>query len=114
MDTLAGAPKEAPRRGVFLSLDVAQLHQFVHDGIDGQAAGTVDLQLAGDVPPMGDDRMGGELELIRDLPIGHALHHTHHDLLLPLAQQLLPLLALGTLRLRRIRQPLQLLGDLLG
>ena len=96
-----------------LLLDVAQFHQLVHNGIDGQAAGTVDLQLAGDVPPMGDDRMGGEIEPIRNLPIGHALHHTHHDFLLPLAQQLLALLAITPLCHGRFRQASQLTGNLL-
>ena len=96
-----------------LLLDVTQFHQFVHDGIDGQATGTMDLQLTGDIPPVCDDRMGREEEAVGNLPIGHALHHTNHDLLFTLAQQLLSLLALDTFRIRLLRQALQLTGNLL-
>ena len=68
--TLAGSQK-SPSPGSLLLLDVAQLHQFIHDGIDGQAACAMDLQLAGDVPSVGHDRMGREEKPVGNLPVGH-------------------------------------------
>ena len=35
--------------------DFAQLYQLVDDGIDGEAGGRVNLQLAGDVAAVGND-----------------------------------------------------------
>ena len=37
---------------VSLQIDVRYIHQIVHDGIDGQAGGGVDLQFSGNVAAM--------------------------------------------------------------
>ena len=67
-------------------LDVAQLDQFVDDGVDGEAGGRVDLQLAGNVAAMGDDGVDGEKELLGNGFVGHSLYDAGDDLLLALAQ----------------------------
>ena len=38
-------------------LDVLELDELVHDGVDRQTTGTVDLQLLGDVAAVCDDRV---------------------------------------------------------
>ena len=61
-------------------LDVLQLDELIHDCIDRQATGTVDLQLLRDVASVGDDGVGREIELPRDLLVRHTLDDADDDL----------------------------------
>lgn len=47
----------------------------------------MDLQLGGDVAPVGDDRMGRDAERIGDLLVRHSLHHADYNLPLAGAQR---------------------------
>ena len=70
-------------RGVWRSevlLDVFQLDELVHDRIDRQTTGAVDLELLRDVASVGDDGVGREIELPRDLLVRHALDDADDDL----------------------------------
>ena len=71
------------------TVQVLQLYQFVYDGIDGQAAGTVYLQFSCDIPSVCDDGMGGEIQPVCNLPVCHAFHHADDNLFFPAAQCLL-------------------------
>ena len=61
-------------------LDVLQLDELIHDRIDRQATGTVDLQLLRDVASVGDYGVGREIELPCDLLVRHALDDADDDL----------------------------------
>lgn len=61
-------------------LDVLQLDELIHDRIDRQTAGAVDLELLRDVASVGDDSVGREIELPRDLLVRHALDDADDDL----------------------------------
>lgn len=61
-------------------LDVLQLDELIHDRIDRQTTGTVDLELLRDVASVGDDGVGREIELPRDLLVRHALDDADDDL----------------------------------
>ena len=61
-------------------LDVLQLDELIHDRIDRQTAGAVDLELLRDVASVGDDGVGREVELPRDLFVRHALDDADDDL----------------------------------
>ena len=61
-------------------LDVLQLDELVHDRIDRQTTGAVDLELLRDVASVGDDGVGREVELSRYLLVRHALDDADDDL----------------------------------
>lgn len=61
-------------------LDVLQLDELIHDRIDRQTTGTVDLELLRDVASVGDDGVGREVELSRDLLVRHTLDDADDDL----------------------------------
>ena len=61
-------------------LDVLQLDELIHDRIDRQTTGAVDLELLRDVASVGDDGVGREIELPCDLLVCHALDDTDDDL----------------------------------
>lgn len=61
-------------------LDVLQLDELIHDRIDRQTTGTVDLELLRDVASVGDDGVGREIELACDLLVRHALDDADDDL----------------------------------
>ena len=61
-------------------LDVLQLDELIHDRIDRQTAGAVDLELLRDVASVGNDGVGREVELARDLLVRHALDDADDDL----------------------------------
>ena len=61
-------------------LDVLQLDELIHDRIDRQTAGAVALELLRDVASVGDDGVGREIELPRDLLVRHALDDADDDL----------------------------------
>ena len=61
-------------------LDVLQLDELIHDRIDRQTTGAVDLELLRDVASVGDDGVGREIELPRDLLVRHALDDADDDL----------------------------------
>lgn len=61
-------------------LDVLQLDELIHDRIDRQTAGAVDLELLRDVASVGDDGVGREVELACDLLVRHALDDADDDL----------------------------------
>ena len=46
----------------------------------------MDFQLAGDVAAVGDDGVGGEVQLLRDFLVGEPLDHEHEDFLLAAAE----------------------------
>ena len=62
-------------------------HQLVDNGIDGQACRRMDLQLLGDIAAVGDDRVGGDAQMVGYLLVGHSLHQRHDDITLTLAQR---------------------------
>ena len=61
-------------------LDVLQLDELIHDRIDRQTAGAVDLELLRDVASVGDDGVGREVELARDLFVRHTFDDANDDL----------------------------------
>ena len=60
-------------------LDVLELDELVHDGVDRQTTGAVDLQLLGDITAVCDDRVRREVELTCYLLVRHALDHADDD-----------------------------------
>ena len=70
-------------RGVWrleVLLDVLQLDELIHDRIDRQTTGAMDLELLRDVASVGDDGVGREVELSRYLLVRHALDDADDDL----------------------------------
>ena len=61
-------------------LDVLQLDELIHDRIDRQTTGAVDLELLRDVASVGDDGVGREIELPRDRPCSSCLDDADDDL----------------------------------
>ena len=55
-------------------LDAGDINQAVDDGIDGQASGGMDLELAGDVAAMGDDGVNGDTQMVGNFLVRHALN----------------------------------------
>lgn len=72
--------------GIF---DVLQFHQLVHDGVDGEACRGMYLEFAGDVAPVGDDGVDGEVQFVGNGLVSHALHHAGDNLLFALAKRFL-------------------------
>ena len=60
-------------------LDVLELDELVHDSVDRQTTGAVDLQFLGDVAAVCDDRVRREVELTRYLLVRHTLDHADDD-----------------------------------
>ena len=60
-------------------LDVLELDELVHDGVDRQTTGAVDLQLLRDVAAVCDDRVCREVELTCYLLVRHTLDHADDD-----------------------------------
>ena len=61
-------------------LDVLQLDELIHDRIDRQTTGAVDLELLRDVASVGDDGVGREIELPCDFLVRHTLDDADDDL----------------------------------
>lgn len=83
-----GLCDEADEEWLQILLDILELYELVHDRIDGQSARAVYLQFLGDVAPVGDDGVSGEVELSSYLLIGHPLDDTDDDLPLPWSEAL--------------------------
>ena len=66
----------------------ADVYQIVDYGIDGQPGRGVNLQLACDVAPVGDDCVGRDTEMVGYLLVCHSLCYSHDDILFPVAQHL--------------------------
>ena len=59
---------------------------MIDDGIDGESGRTMDLQFPGDIPPVCDDGIGGNAQMVGNLLVGHSLHQTDDDILLTVAE----------------------------
>ena len=69
-----------------LQLDGGDVDQAIDDGIDGEACGRMNLQLAGDVAAMGDDGIYRDVETVGDFLVLQALNNTNDDVAFAVGQ----------------------------
>ena len=69
-----------------LQLDGGDVDQAIDDGIDGEACGRMNLQLAGDVAAMGDDGIHRDAEAVGNFLVLQALHDTDDDFTFAIGQ----------------------------
>ena len=67
---------------------LAQLDQFIYDGINGKSGCRMNLQLAGNVAPVGNDGMYRNKQFFCNLLIGHASYYTANNFFFSLAQSI--------------------------
>ena len=113
----AGSWRYSPRLWFALcggsELDGGDVDEFVDNGVDGEPGGGVDLQLAGDVAPVGDDGVDGDAEPFGYLLVLQALDDADDDLLLALAERLAVVLSASEDHLRDVFREVVLTGQTL-
>ena len=69
-----------------LQLDAGDVDEAVDDGVDGEAGGGMDLELAGDVAAVGDDGVDGDAEAVGYLFVEEPLHDADDDFALAVGE----------------------------
>lgn len=75
-------------RVCWLQFHRREVDQLVDDGVDGEAGGRMDLQLAGDVAAVCDDRVERDVEMVGNHLVAHPIDDAHHHVALAVAEHI--------------------------
>ena len=94
-----------------MTWEIALINEIVGYGIDGQTGNRSDIELLGNVAPVGDDRIDRDEQMVGNLLVRHALYEADDDVLLAFRD---PILSLDTLvHIRQARRDAVVLDPLL-